>query len=115
MADQWRAELDESSFAGRLKLVRAHEDLSVHQAARLCDLDNGSWHNWEKGGSVREKEEVIRKIVRALGCDEHWLMWGSSQSACLGGVDPMSGAVALNLFEAALPAPELSVVTSTAE
>jgi DNA-binding XRE family transcriptional regulator len=70
-------EWDPASFAGRLKLIRAHEGLSVHQAAQLADLDNGSWHNWEKGGQVRGHEEVARKIVTAFGCDGDWLLRGT--------------------------------------
>lgn len=65
------------SFGARLLLVRHHFSLSQAEAAERCGLDDGSWSNWERGSSPRDKEVVVRKISNALGVDRDWLMWGT--------------------------------------
>jgi transcriptional regulator with XRE-family HTH domain len=64
------------SFAIRLLLVRRALGLTQEEAAEKCGLDNGSWSNWENGKNPRNMAEAVHKIVRALGVDRDWLIWG---------------------------------------
>lgn len=73
----------EDSFAMRLVLLRRHLRLTQQEAAQLCDLDDGSWSNWENGTRPRGMDSVVRKIATATGVDPNWLMWGGPLSESL--------------------------------
>ncbi len=76
----------EDSFATRLLVVRRTRGLSQAEAARRCDLDDGSWSNWENGTMPRDFLSVVTKISNGLGVDPRYLMPGLST-----GYDPDSG------------------------
>lgn len=63
----------ENTFGARLALIRQHFGWNVVEAAKACDLDDGSWHNWERGKGTRKFEEVTRQIALATNCDLGWL------------------------------------------
>lgn len=68
--------IPEETFGTRLLLLRHRLGLTQREAASKCDLDDGSWSNWENGTSPRDKTEVARKIHDATGVDLGWLAWG---------------------------------------
>lgn len=65
------------TFAHRLMLVRAHSGyITVREAAERCDLNYGSWSNWERGKHPRDLIDVVEKISDGLGIDRNWLLFG---------------------------------------
>lgn len=68
--------IPEDSFAVRLVVLRKHLGLTQGQAADLCDLDDGSWSNWENGTKPQGMDRIVGKISEALHVDRDWLMWG---------------------------------------
>lgn len=63
-------------FGNRLAVIRAELGLNVLQAAKLCELNDESWRKWERGTKPRGMDDVARKIARATGYSEQWLMMG---------------------------------------
>ena len=70
--------IPEDTFGLRLIALRTHLKLTQAEIAARCDLDDGSWSNWERGAKPRGMDEIVRKISDALGVDRDWLMWGGS-------------------------------------
>lgn len=68
--------IPEDSFGLRLVMVRRALNLSQQEAAARCDLDDGSWSNWEGGAKPRRMDEVVSTISKRLEVDRDWLMWG---------------------------------------
>lgn len=68
--------IPEDTFALRLKVVRMSLGLTQSEAAERCELDDGSWSNWERGKKPRGMDAVVESICRGLGVDRDWLMWG---------------------------------------
>lgn len=66
------------SLALRLVVLRHSLGLTQAEAAAACDLDDGSWSNWERGAQPRNMAEVVEKIHRGLNADRDWLMWGQN-------------------------------------
>lgn len=73
--------IPEDTFAVRLIAARKGRGLTQAEAAKLCDLDDGSWSNWENGSRPRGMNEVVSKIAGGLKVDRDWLMWGR-ESIC---------------------------------
>lgn len=74
MATTW---VPAGSFGVRLLLLRRHLGLTQRQIAARCDLDDGSWSNWEKGSNPRNMPEVVEKVAAATGVDRDWgYAWG---------------------------------------
>lgn len=70
--------IPEDTFGLRLVALRTHLKLTQAEIAARCDLDDGSWSNWERGAKPRGMDQIVRKISDALGVDRDWLMWGGS-------------------------------------
>lgn len=70
--------IPEDTFGLRLIALRTHLKLTQAEIAARCDLDDGSWSNWERGAKPRGMDQIVRKISDALGVDRDWLMWGGS-------------------------------------
>lgn len=74
--------IPEDSFGTRLIQVRKRLGMTQAEIAQACDLDDGSWSNWENGSRPRGMDEVVRKIAENLNVDRDWLMWGSPDERC---------------------------------
>lgn len=68
--------IPEDTFGLRLIALRTHLQLTQAEIAARCELDDGSWSNWERGVKPRGMDGIVRKITEALGVDRDWLMWG---------------------------------------
>jgi len=70
------------TFASRLMLVRVHAGyITIKDAAEKCDLNYGSWSNWERGSRPQELVEVVEAISTSLGIDRDWLLFGGPLTA----------------------------------
>lgn len=104
---EWAAEwIPEDTFATRLIAARKGRGLTQGEAAARCDLDDGSWSNWENGTKPRGMNEVVRKIADGLLIDRDWLMWGdnagcpecgSPRSRCFCASTQLAGQMVLDL------------------
>lgn len=68
--------IPEDSFGIRLVAIRTYLKLTQAEIAARCDLDDGSWSNWERGAKPRGMDGIVAKISKSLGVDRDWLMWG---------------------------------------
>lgn len=68
--------IPEDSFGLRLLIIRRELGLTQAEAAARCELDDGSWSNWENGSKPRGMDRIVEKIAEALHVDRDWLMWG---------------------------------------
>lgn len=66
------------TFGARLALIRQQlGGWNVKRIATLCDVDDQSWRNWEKGpGKPRDYPTICRQIANATGANYEWLMVG---------------------------------------
>lgn len=71
--------IPEDTLASRLVQLRHGLGLTQAEAAEKCDLDDGSWSNWERGARPRDMVDVVAKITDALHVDRDWLMWGQNR------------------------------------
>lgn len=69
----------EDSFGIRLIAIRKAQGWTQEQAAAICEVDDGSWSNWENGSRPRGMDVVVRKIAARTGVNRDWLMWGDSR------------------------------------
>lgn len=67
----------EETFGARLVMVRRCLGWNIKEAAARTGLDDGSWSNWERGASPRDKADIVERIAAATGADREWLMWGT--------------------------------------
>lgn len=65
------------TFGTRLAIVRQQlGGWTVKRVADLCELDDTSWRNWERGMTPRSYLAVCRQIADRTGVDYAWLVIG---------------------------------------